>query len=132
MDLSPMKIEMWPVDKPVPYAKNARKISDQAVDKVASSIQAFGFRQPIVVDKEGVIVVGHARLLGAKKLGLKLVPVHRADNLAPSRPGEFHPEPLTEPCVNLSIYTARAIHEGLPPSATTIRFLLLPVDQHDP
>jgi hypothetical protein len=50
----------------------------------------------------------------------------------PSRPGEFHPEPLTEPCVNLSIYTARAIHKELPPSATTIRFLLLPVDQHDP
>jgi len=52
-----MKVEMWPVDKPVPYAKNARKISDQAVDKVASSIQAFGFRQPLVVDKKGVIVV---------------------------------------------------------------------------
>jgi ParB-like chromosome segregation protein Spo0J len=48
---------------------------------VASSIQAFGFRQPIVVDKEDVIVVGHARLLGAKKLGHKLVPVHRADSL---------------------------------------------------
>jgi DNA modification methylase len=79
-----MKIEMWPVDKPVPYPKNARKISDQAVEKVASSIQAFGFRQPIVVDKEGVIVVGHARLLGAKKLGHKLVPVHRADNLTPA------------------------------------------------
>jgi DNA modification methylase len=78
---NPMKIEMWPVHKPVPYPKNARKISDQAVEKVASSIQAFGFRQPIVADKEGVIVVGHARLLGAKKLGHKLVAVHRADNL---------------------------------------------------
>src|SRR5437763_11695523 len=54
------------------------------------------------------------------------------DHIPPSRPGEFHPEPLTEPCVNLSIYTARAIHKELPPSATTIRFLLLPVDQHDP
>ena len=52
-----MRIRMWPVDKPVPYGKNARKISDQAVDKVASSIQAFGFRQPLVVDKKGVIVV---------------------------------------------------------------------------
>ena len=50
---------------------------------------------------------------------------------APSRPGEFHPEPLTEPCVNLSIYTARAIHEGLLSSATTIRLLLLPVDQNN-
>ena len=80
-----MKIEIWPVDKPVPYAKNARKISDQAVEKVASSIQAFGFRQPLVVDKKGVIVVGHARLMGAKKLGLKRVPVHRADNLTPAQ-----------------------------------------------
>jgi ParB-like nuclease domain len=62
-----MKIAMWPVDKPVPYPKNARKISDEAVEKVASSIQAFGFRQPIVVDKEGVIVVGHARLLRREK-----------------------------------------------------------------
>src|SRR5881275_2096270 len=80
-----MKIEIWPVDKPVPYAKNARKISDQAVEKVASSIQAFGFRQPLVVDKKGVIVVGHARLMGAEKLGLKRVPVHRADNLTPAQ-----------------------------------------------
>ena len=52
-------------------------------------------------------------------------------NRPPSRPGEFHPEPLTEPCVNLSIYTARAIQEELPPSATTIQFLLLPVDRDD-
>jgi ParB-like chromosome segregation protein Spo0J len=80
-----MKIEMWPVDKPVPYAKNARKISDRAVDKIASSIQAFGFRQPLVVDKNAVIVVGHARLMAAKKLGLKLVPVHRATNLTPAQ-----------------------------------------------
>src|SRR5258706_1074455 len=49
----------------------------------------------------------------------------------PSRPGEFHPEPLTEPCVMVSRHTARAIHRGLPPSATTSRFLLLPVDQVD-
>jgi hypothetical protein len=49
----------------------------------------------------------------------------------PSRPGEFHPEPLTEPCVTVSSHTARAIHRGLPPSATTSRFLLLPVDQVD-
>src|SRR5258705_13066803 len=48
------------------------------------------------------------------------------------RSREFRPDPLTEPCVTLSIYPARAIHEELPPSATTIRFLLLPVDQDDP
>jgi hypothetical protein len=49
----------------------------------------------------------------------------------PSRPGEFHPEALTEPCVTVSRHTARAIHRELPPSAKTRRFLLLPVDQVD-
>ena len=48
-----------------PYEKNARVISPKAVEKVAASIKEFGWRQPIVVDSEGVIVVGHVRLLGA-------------------------------------------------------------------
>src|ERR1039457_1320709 len=52
--------------------------------------------------------------------------------IPPSRPGEFHPEPLTEPCVNLSIYTARATHCRLLPSITTIEFLRFPVDPYDP
>ena len=45
-----MKIELWPIDKPIPYARNARKIPQAAIDKVAASIQEFGWRQPIVVD----------------------------------------------------------------------------------
>jgi hypothetical protein len=49
-----MKIELWPIAKPVPYARNARKIPQSAIDKIAGSIKVFGFRQPIVVDKEGV------------------------------------------------------------------------------
>jgi len=65
-----MDIESWPVDKPTPYARNARKLSSQAVDKVAASIHEFGFRQPIVVDEGGTVVAGHTRLLAAKKLGL--------------------------------------------------------------
>jgi len=76
-----MKIEMWPIDRPVPYVRNARKIPQKAIDKVAGSIQEFGWRQPIVVDKEEVIIVGHTRLKGAQKLGLKEVPVHIAENL---------------------------------------------------
>jgi len=74
-------VVLWPIDKPIPYARNARKISDRAVDKVAASIKEFGWRQPIVVDRESVIIVGHARLLAAKKLGLQTVPVHVAENL---------------------------------------------------
>ena len=80
-----MMIELWPIDRPIPYARNCRKISDKAVDKVAASIKEFGWRQPIVVDKEGVIVVGHARLLAARKLALREVPVHVALDLTPAQ-----------------------------------------------
>jgi ParB-like chromosome segregation protein Spo0J len=66
-----MKIELWPVDKPQPYARNARKISDLAIEKVARSIKDFGWRQPIVVDGEGVIIVGHTTL--SKSLGISPV-----------------------------------------------------------
>jgi hypothetical protein len=76
-----MKIELWAIEKPIPYARNARKIPQSAIDKVAASIQEFGFRQPIVVDKNRVVLAGHTRLLAAKKLGLKKVPVHVASNL---------------------------------------------------
>lgn len=77
-----MKIEMWPIDRPVPYIRNARKIPQKAIDKVAGSLQEFGWRQPIVVDKNKTIIVGHTRLHAARKLGLKEVPVHKADKLS--------------------------------------------------
>jgi ParB-like nuclease domain len=80
-----MKIELWPIDKPIPYARNARTITTAAVDKVAASIQEFGWRQPIVVDAQRVIIAGHTRLLAARKLGLTEVPVHVADNLTPAQ-----------------------------------------------
>ena len=72
-----MKVETIDIDKLIPYHNNPRK--DQAIDKVASSINEYGFQQPIVVDKNMVLIVGHTRLLGAKKLGLKQVPIHIAD-----------------------------------------------------
>lgn len=80
-----IQVELWPIDRPIPYARNPRKISAAAVDKVAASIKEFGFRQPIVVDREGVIIVGHTRLLAARKLGLDVVPVHVAENLTPAQ-----------------------------------------------
>ena len=76
-----MKIEMWSIDRPLPYVRNARKIPQKAIDKVAGSLNEFGWRQPIVVDKDEVIIVGHTRLKAAQKLGLKEVPVHIAENL---------------------------------------------------
>ncbi|HPF38952.1 MAG TPA: DNA modification methylase [Phycisphaerae bacterium] len=70
-----MKVELWPIEKVTPYEKNPRK-NDKAVDAVAESIQKFGFRQPVVVDDDGVIVVGHTRWKAAQKLEIKKVPVH--------------------------------------------------------
>jgi len=69
----------------VPYARNARKIPAQAVDKVAASLREFGWRQPIVVDRDRVIICGHTRLLAAQKLGLTEAPVHVAENLTPAQ-----------------------------------------------
>ena len=80
-----LQVHWWPIDRPIPYIRNSRKIPERAIDKVAASIKEFGWRQPIVVDKDGVIICGHARLLAAKKLGLKQVPVHVADNLTPAQ-----------------------------------------------
>lgn len=64
----------------IPYENNPRK-NDDAVDKVALSISAFGFKVPIIIDKDNVIVAGHTRHKAAQKLGLTTVPVIRADDL---------------------------------------------------
>jgi ParB-like chromosome segregation protein Spo0J len=79
-----MQIETWPVDRPQPYDKNPR-LNDDAVEVVAKSIREFGFRQPIVVDEAGVIIIGHTRLKAAKSLGLAEVPVHVARGLSPEQ-----------------------------------------------
>jgi len=76
-----MKIEDWPIERVKPYEKNPRN-NEAAVEGVAKSIQAFGFRQPIVVDSSGVIVIGHVRWRAADTLGLQTVPVHVAQNLS--------------------------------------------------
>jgi len=80
-----MEITLTAIETITPYARNARKIPAQAVDKVAASIKEFGWRQPVVVDGEGVIICGHTRWLAAQKLGLRQVPVHTASNLTPAQ-----------------------------------------------
>jgi len=79
-----MKIVHWSLDRIKPYENNPR-VNDAAVDAVARSIQQFGFRQPIVVDEDGVIICGHTRWKAARKLGLKTVPVHVAKDLSPEQ-----------------------------------------------
>jgi ParB-like chromosome segregation protein Spo0J len=83
--MSELVVCAWPIDRPIPYARNSRKIPQRAIDKVAASIKEFGFRQAIVVDKDGVIICGHTLWLAAKKLGLREVPVHVAENLTPAQ-----------------------------------------------
>ncbi|MBI5763656.1 MAG: ParB N-terminal domain-containing protein [Planctomycetes bacterium] len=79
-----MQIELRPIDQVIPYDRNPRQ-NESAVDAVVRSITDFGFRQPIVVDTNGVIVVGHTRLKAAQKLGLSEVPVHVAHELTPEQ-----------------------------------------------
>lgn len=79
-----MQIEMWPIGRVKPYERNPR-VNDDAVASVAASLKEFGWRQPIVVDAGGVIIVGHTRLKAALKLGLAEVPVHIATDLTPEQ-----------------------------------------------
>jgi hypothetical protein len=79
-----MKVVMKRVDEVLPYGKNPRR-NAKAVDAVAESIRQFGWRQPIVVDKELVIIVGHTRWLAAQKMGIEKVPVVVATDLSPDK-----------------------------------------------
>jgi ParB-like chromosome segregation protein Spo0J len=83
-----MEVTLVSIDDVRPYEKNPR-VNDAAVDAVAASIRQFGFRVPIVVDQDMVIVCGHTRWKAAKKLGLKQVPVHIAKDLTPDQVKAF-------------------------------------------
>jgi site-specific DNA-methyltransferase (adenine-specific) len=78
--MSKLQIEYLPTDSLVPYINNPR-VNDRAIDAVAGSIAEFGFKNPIIVDRNNVIIAGHTRLLAARKLGLEQVPVIRAEDL---------------------------------------------------
>lgn len=69
----------------VPYAGNAKKHDKRQINNVAESIKQYGFVQPIVVDRDGVIVIGHCRALAAKKLGMEEVPCVCVDDLTPEQ-----------------------------------------------
>jgi hypothetical protein len=79
-----MKIELRSITDIKPYPNNPR-INDDAVESVAASIKEFGFRQPIVVDNDDVIICGHTRYKAALHLGLEKVPVHVAKDLTPEQ-----------------------------------------------
>ena len=68
-----MKIENADINTIKPYENNPRKLKDSAIEKVAMSLKEYGFRQPIVVDKDKIIVVGHTRYRASKKLILQSI-----------------------------------------------------------
>lgn len=73
-----MEIKQRNIGEITPYLKNAKEHPEDQIQKIANSIKEFGFNQPIVVDAEDVIIVGHGRYEAAKKLGMETVPVFTA------------------------------------------------------
>lgn len=80
-----MEIREVPVEAIQAYGNNPRRISEQAVKAVAESIREFGFKVPVVLDKNKVIVTGHTRLQAAQRLGLTHIPCVIADDLTPEQ-----------------------------------------------
>lgn len=85
MTSKPLKIELWPIDRIEPYAKNAKIHPDEQIERLAAVIKSQGWDQPIVVDRDGVIIKGHGRRLAALKLGLTEVPVIVRRDLTPAQ-----------------------------------------------
>ena len=83
-----LKVEIWPIDRLVPYCRNPRK-NDEQVDRMVSAIKEFGFRIPVVAKSDGSVVDGHLRLKAAQKLGMKEVPVALADELTDAQVKAF-------------------------------------------
>ena len=79
------RIEIWPLSRLIPFARNARTHSDAQVAQIAASIVEFGFNAPILVDSNSGVIAGHGRLLAARKLGMAEVPVIVLDHLSESQ-----------------------------------------------
>jgi DNA modification methylase len=80
-----LQVVTWPVEKLIPYARNARTHSAEQVAQVAASIAEFGWTNPILAGADGIVIAGHARLLAARKLGMTEVPVIVLDHLTESQ-----------------------------------------------
>ena len=83
-----MDVIELPLGQIIPYARNPRR-NEQAIATVAASIQEFGWRQPIVVDEDHVVLAGHTRLAAAQQLGLETAPVHVAKGLSEAQARAF-------------------------------------------
>ncbi|MCC6389116.1 MAG: site-specific DNA-methyltransferase [Bryobacterales bacterium] len=79
--MTDLQVVRWPVEKLIPYARNARTHSDEQVAQIAASIAEFGWTNPILAGADGIVIAGHARLLAARKLGMTEVPIIVLDHL---------------------------------------------------
>jgi len=83
------RTEMTPIDSIKPYWRNPRRISDEAIEQLAHSIQEYGYQQPLVVDEKNVLIVGHTRYAAMRRLGVETVQVMIADHLTPKQVKQF-------------------------------------------
>ena len=81
MEETSFKVDMWDINKPKAYDTNPRQIGVDSVVKTALSIKKYGWRQPIVVDENDIIIAGHTRLMAGQYLKQEKVPVHVATGL---------------------------------------------------
>src|SRR3990172_8661724 len=81
MTTANLQVVKWPVEKLIPYTRNARTHSDEQIIQIAASIAEFGWTNPVLVSADGIVIAGHARLLAARKLGMTEVPVIVLDHL---------------------------------------------------
>jgi ParB-like chromosome segregation protein Spo0J len=79
------KLEQVDLESLIPYARNAKKHSDEQVAQIAASIREFGFNAPVLIDKQNGIIAGHGRVLAARKLGLDKVPCLKLTHLSESQ-----------------------------------------------
>ena len=87
--MTKLQVVTWPIERLIPYARNARTHSDEQVAQIAASIAEFDWTNPILVGPDGIIIAGHARLLAARKLGMTEVPVIVLDHLTESQRRAF-------------------------------------------
>lgn len=83
--LRDLSVQYWPIDRLIPYARNARTHTEEQIAQIAASILQFGWTNPILAGSDGVIIAGHARLAAARKLGMATVPVIVLDHLTPTQ-----------------------------------------------
>ena len=84
-ELRELQVQKWPIDRLIPYIRNARTHSEEQIAQVAASIVEFGWTNPILVGPDNIVIAGHARLLAARKLQMTEVPVIVIGDLSEAR-----------------------------------------------